>query len=330
MHVALSSRILASPAGAMLAALLTSASLSFTGCDAHPSAQAIPVASASAPAAAASSPLPPRPENGAEVPERRPFTTTGPLVAEQQADVAAERDGRIVAIAVQIGDHVQRGQLLASLDDRVLLAAYDSQKAKLASLQAQVKEWESEQKVEEADLRRADIMRAEKIRSEEDWEHVKYKLDETIAEVARYRADQAAAEADLKSAGLQLEQSRIVAPFAGVIGRNSLRMAQEVKKGDVLFWVTAVAPLHVLFTVPEAEMAAFPQGAVLELTTPDYPELRQEARVLRVSPVVDPASGSVQVIGMVVHPSPLLKPGMTMQIQGRPPMQAKPGVKRAP
>jgi RND family efflux transporter MFP subunit len=243
------------------------------------------------------------------------YVTFGPLVADQQADVAAERDGRIVHVAVQIGDRVKNGQLLALLDDRVLRAGYDAQKAKVASLHAQVREWESEQKAEEADLRRADAMLKEKIRSEEDWEHVKYKLDETVAEVARYRADEVAAEAELKSAGLQLEQSRIVAPFAGVVGRSSLREAQEVKKGEPLLWITAVAPLHVLFTVPESAMAQFPAGAPLELKTADYPDLRQSARVLRVSPVIDPASGSVQVVGMVVHPSPLLKPGMNMQVK---------------
>jgi len=301
MHPRLTSRLLL-----LTAVLLMVAALS--GCDSTPPATAASVTTASTPAPAPLAPTP-APTDG------RPFTTTGPLVAEQQADIAAERDGRVSHVAVEIGDHVRAGQLLASLDDRVLRAALESQKAKVASLQAQVKEWESEQKAEEADLRRADIMRQEKIRSEEDWEHVKYKLDETMAEVARYKADETAAEADLKSADLALEQSQIVAPFAGVVGRSSARLTQEVKKGDVLFWVTAVAPLRVLFTVPESAMAQFPGGATLLLTTPAYPSLMQEARILRVSPVVDPASGSVQVIGIVLHPSPLLKPGMTMQVQ---------------
>ena len=70
-----------------------------------------------------------------------------------------------------------------------------------------------------------------------------------------------------------------------------------------------------LFTVPERLMAAFTVGTPLELTTADYPGLHQPGRISRVSPVVDPASGSVQVIGAVVHPSPLLKPGMTMQVR---------------
>ena len=243
-----------------------------------------------------------------------PFTTTGPLVAEQQADVAAERDGRVATIAVEIGDHVKRGQLLATLDGRVQQAAVESQTAKLTSLHAQVREWESEEKMDGADLRRADQMRSDKILSEEGWEHVKYKLDEVTAEVARYRADAIAAEADLKAAKLQLEQCRIAAPFTGVVGRQTLRAAQEVKKGDVLFWITAEAPLRVLFTVPESAMAGFATGAPLTLTTPSYPQLHQAAKVLRVSPAVDPASGSIQVIGALNSPSPLLKPGMSMQI----------------
>ena len=285
-----------------------------TGCDSHPQAQAAGVSAPTTPAPAAID-TPALPVASTDTADAKHFTTTGPLVAEQQADVAAERDGRVAQIAVKIGDQVRKGQLLALLDDRTLHSACDSQKARVASLHAQVAEWEAEQKSGESDLRRADIMRAEKIRSEEDWEHVKYKLDETIAEVARYRAEEAAAQADLEMARLQLEQSRIVAPFAGVVGRSSVRSAQEVKKGDILFWITAVAPLNVLFTVPEAAMGAFRVGAPLELTTADYPDLLQSARILRVSPVVDPASGSVQVIGLVNHASPLLKPGMSMQVR---------------
>jgi RND family efflux transporter MFP subunit len=314
MKLALSFRLIFWSSG-----LAVAPSLLLAGCGTHPPAQAAPVSVASVPVSSVPNPQPAAGAgSGSDSSDSKMFTTSGPLVAEQQADVATERDGRVVNIAVGIGDHVRSGQLLAKLDDRALQSAYESQKAKVASLQAQVNEWESEQKVEEADLRRADIMRAEKIRSEEDWEHVKYRLDETIAEVARYRADKVAAEADLQSASLQLEQSRIVAPFSGVVGRNSVRLTQEVKKGDVLFWITAEAPLRVLFTVPESAMAAFPIGAPLELTTADLPQLRQQARVLRVSPVVDPASGSLQVIGTVVRPSPQLKPGMTMQIRRTP------------
>jgi RND family efflux transporter MFP subunit len=300
-----------------VAVTLTATAVFFvcSGCNSTPPAPASgPAASeTSAPSTApATAHLPAAPSGS---PDPKSFTTTGPLVADQQADIAAERKGRVVQIAVQIGDHVKNGQLLALLDDRELRSACDVQKARIASAQAAVRSWEAEESASKADLRRADAMLADKIVSEENWEHVKYKLDETVAEVARYRSEEAAAEADLSTANLQLEQSRIVAPFSGVVGRSSVRPAQEIKEGDVLFWITAEAPLRILFTVPESAMAAFSSGARLDLTTADYPGLRQPGRILRVSPVVDPASGSVQVIGAVIGPSPLLKPGMQMQVR---------------
>jgi RND family efflux transporter MFP subunit len=289
------------------------ASSTASGADAQPAPAATsPFVGASAYLTGPSAPSrPTSPSTG----EGREFTTVGPLVVEQQADVVAERDGRVTSVSVEIGDHVGRGEVLAQLDDRALQAARAEKAARIDSLRAQVQTWEAEQESNEADLRRADAMRAEKILDDEDWEHVKYKLTETRSQVARYRAEQLAAEAELRSADVELAQSRITAPFDGVVGRRSVHDAQAVKKGDALFWITAQAPLRVLFTVPESAMASFPRGAKLELTTTDYPHLKQPAVVFRVSPVVDPASGSIEVIGSLEKPSPLLKPGMSMQVK---------------
>jgi multidrug efflux pump subunit AcrA (membrane-fusion protein) len=43
--------------------------------------------------------------------------------------------------------------------------------------------------------------------------------------------------------------------------------------------------------------------------------LHQAGHILRLSPVIDPASASIQVVGAVDHPSALLKPGMSMQVR---------------
>ena len=67
--------------------------------------------------------------------------------------------------------------------------------------------------------------------------------------------------------------------------------------------------------MPESAVAFFPRGAKLELSTTDYPHLKQAASVFRVSPVVDRGSGSIEVIGNLEKPSSLLKPGMSMQVK---------------
>jgi RND family efflux transporter MFP subunit len=302
------------PVHITLATIALTSCLLCLGCDSRTPAVDASAAPAE-PAAAPPAKTLPVTQPAAEHPGPQSFTTTGPLVAEQQADISAARNGRIETVNVRIGDRVKKGQLLAQLDDRELQATCSAHKAHMQSALAQFREWQAEQLTAESDLRRATAMRDAKIISEENWEHAKYRVDETIAEVARYREEAAAAEANLNSANVQLEQSRITAPFSGVVGRSSVRLAQEVKPGDVLFWLTAESPLQVLFTVPETAMAAFSTGKELDLTTADYPSLHQQARIGRVSPVVDPASGSIQIIGAIVHPSPLLKPGMTMQVR---------------
>jgi membrane fusion protein, multidrug efflux system len=129
------------------------------------------------------------------------------------------------------------------------------------------------------------------------------------------RAEKTLAEAELRAADVELDQSHVRAPFDGAVGRRSVREAQEVKKGDPLFWITAQAPLRIIFTVPESSMPFFSRGAKLELNTADYPHLKQPASVFRVSPVVDRTSGKVEIIGNLEKPSPLLKPGMSMQVK---------------
>ncbi len=289
--------------------------LGFTGCESQPAQSAVRQESTSTAVK-----LKPATATHEREPMQTPmsnadsFTTTGPLVVDQQADVLAERDGRVVEIRAEIADHVAKNQVLARLDSRELQASRAAAAAKVESLKAEVTEWKAEQEVNAADLRRADAMRSASILDQEDWEHVKYKLQETIAEVARYQADESAAEFQLRALDIQMEQSAITAPFSGVVGRRSVRVAQEVKKGDALFWVTAERPLHILFTIPESELRSIHAGVRLGLTTQAYPDLYQVATVRRVSPVVDPSSGSLEVIGDLDHPSPLLKPGMSMQV----------------
>jgi len=247
-----------------LVALLTC----LVGCDnGHPGAQPARIA---APVQAASvSPTPTA--NQTTPPAAEHFTTMGPLVAEQQADIAAERDGRVVSISVEIGDRVKRGQLMASLDDRALVAAVESQTARTASLRAQIAEWESEQKMDQSDLRRADGMRQAKNYQRRELGPREVQAGRVIANPARSRADEAAGEAELRGANLLLEQSRMIAPFSGVVGRRSLRLNQEVKMGDALFWITAETPCASRSPYPNPQWPPTPPARRLNSPPPPTP-----------------------------------------------------------
>src|SRR4051812_1619935 len=85
------------------------------------------------PATDRSEKMPPTTQSALEHADPQSFMTIGPLVAEQQADISAARNGRIETVTVRIGDRVKKGQLLAQLDDRELQATCAAHRAHMQS-----------------------------------------------------------------------------------------------------------------------------------------------------------------------------------------------------
>jgi len=83
------------------------------------------------------------------------YIASGPIVVENQVDVAAQREGIVVEILVEPGTRVHKGQLLAKLDGRQVLADLEGARARTASTEADLNNWKSEAKVLESDLQRA-------------------------------------------------------------------------------------------------------------------------------------------------------------------------------
>jgi membrane fusion protein, multidrug efflux system len=247
------------------------------------------------------------------------YIASGPIVVENQVDLAAQRDGVVAEVFVETGTLVKKGQLLARLDDRQLTADRDAAAAKARSMEADLKNWEAGAKVAQAERDRAEEMWKANIIAKEQEEKAKYKYDATEFEVERQREDVKYAQDTLKSLELELEKTRITAPFDGVVARRYLRVGQEVAKNDRLFWVSAVAPLRVKFALPEAYMGRVRKGTDLIVVTAATPGETHQAKVLLVSPVVDPSSDTIDVTAELLGPSANLRPGMTANIRLRNP-----------
>lgn len=268
-----------------------------------------PVLAASEPSP---SPAPPAAPATARAPS---LVASGPLLVENQVDLAAQRPGVVIQILADVGQSVRQGQLLASLDDRQLLAQRDAAQASLRSAQADFQDWQAETKVAEADFRRADAMYKAQLNTLEQLDHARYKWEGSKFEVEKGKQTLLHAQATLQAASLELEKARIRAPFDGVVARRYVRLGQEVASGDRLFWISAVRPLQVKFTLPERFISQVKRGQMLQVTCADSPGADHQAKVLQVSPVVDPSSGTFEVLAQIIHPTPSLRPGMTASIR---------------
>jgi membrane fusion protein, multidrug efflux system len=273
------------------------------------------VAAAAAPAPSV---LPSNPAEGVTAVQPRvqeTLTVTGPLIVEHQVDVTAQRDGVISSIFSAAGARVKAGTALAQLDDRQLSANLEAARAKSRSIAADLKNWEAEAKVLEADYVRARRLWDLKLIAEEQLEHAKYKAESDQWDILRVKELLNNSREEERSLELEVEKTRITAPFGGVVARRYVRAGQAVTKGDRLFWVTAEGPLRLRFTLPEKFLGHLKKGQELPLSSPDVPQEKNVVKIMELSPVVDPSSGTIEVLAQLVGPAANLRPGMTAMVR---------------
>ena len=238
-------------------------------------------------------------------------------MVENQVDVAAQRQGVVVEIAADTGQKVRKGDLLAKLDDRELLSDREAAEQKLESIDADVKNWESELKVLQADLERAQKMWDAHIISKEVFEHTQYNAVADQYELLRERKNYLSQKAVLHSLDLELQKTEVVAPFDGVVARRYTRVGQMVAAGARLFWVTAVSQLHVRFTLPERFVEKVRPGEAITVSSSDPQASIHAARIIQVSPVVDPASDTIEIVAEILGAPNDLHPGMKANVRIR-------------
>jgi membrane fusion protein (multidrug efflux system) len=264
-------------------------------------------------AAAAPAPVPAA-SHAAPAP-RNVFVASGPVVVENQVDVEALREGVVVSVLAQPGTKVHRGQLLATLDDRQITADLEAAGAHARSIEANIENWQAEDKALQADYDRADKLYQAQIISKEQLDHAKYKQQADDFEIKRETETLTNARDAQKSLELEKDKTRIVAPFDGIVARRYVRVGQKVAVGERLFWVTALSPLEIKFTLPERLLSRVHVGQQVNLTSDDIAaDAAYSATIAQVSPVVDPSSGTIEVLAKVVGATPALRPGMLVNV----------------
>ena len=272
------------------------------------------VANAAAPAAAPA--VPPKPAvPAASQPADALLAASGPIIVEHQVELTAQRDGVVQKIYFDAPARVKAGTLLAELDGRQIQANLAAAKAKTRSIEADLKNWEAEEQVLKADYDRQKNLWDLGLTSKEQLEHARYKAESDQWDIKRVTELLNTSKEDEHSLELELEKTKVKAPFDGLIARRYAREGQNVGKGDRLFWVTAEAPLLMRFTLPEKFFGKMRAGQQVEVTCADAPGEKHLAKVKEISPVVDPSSGTFEVLVMLTGERGSLRPGMTAAAQ---------------
>jgi membrane fusion protein (multidrug efflux system) len=210
------------------------------------------------------------------------YSGTAPIEAFAEADVIAKVAGEIREISVEEGDDVRKGQVLARLDGDRLRLELNQSEANLRKLQR--------------DYERNVELEAKGLVSSGDFDKIKYDLE--------------ALQASYNLAKLELDYTQIRAPIDGVISDRFVRLGNTLAVNDPAFRITSLDPLVAYLHVPEREYRHVEQGQPVGIDIDALQGQRVIAEVTRVSPVVDPQTGTFKITIEIADEQRRIKPGM--------------------
>jgi HlyD family secretion protein len=271
---------------------------------------------------------------------------TGRVQPVSTVVIAGKVAGQVVSLEVDDGDRVERGALLARLDDEQPAAAVEQAQAAVAEARArferqrQVASEQSSAELRQArvSLRSAQRQLARIERLFQAGAATAQELDDARSAVldARARVESAEAQArsdepsgsDYRAAAASLEQAearlaeaqarladtRITAPVAGEVLDAAIAAGDTVQPGQVLFELAERGSTFILTRPDEKNLRLLATGQKARVSADAFPNEQFEAVVHSIAPAVDEQRGTVEVELKVPEPPDYLRTNMTVSV----------------
>jgi multidrug efflux system membrane fusion protein len=219
------------------------------------------------------------------------FKASGLVERVQQRSGA---DGRVHAL--QTGDRVRRGTVLAAVSE----AEY---RERLNQARATLREAEAAQTKAALDRQRAQFLFAARSLTKPD-------LDAAEANAEASAARVASARAQVESADIALRDCALVSPIDGVVLERRIERGMLVGPGTIGFVVASLAHVKAAFGVPDSLVHRLQPGQALGMTTPVFPQARFAGRISAIAPAADAESRVFTVEVSLPNRDGRLRPGM--------------------
>jgi RND family efflux transporter MFP subunit len=203
------------------------------------------------------------------VPLNQSVPVIGRIVAQRLGVVAARIGGPVKTFRVEVGDRVEAGQVVAELDQAILMARRDIAAGGLAEARA-----ERGKSAAEVTLAKLDFKRMEGLRKSAAFSQARYddsRQQVVIAEAGLRQTDSAiaSAKADLDLAEINLSDALIKAPYAGVVTERMTEAGAYVQGGDPMLRMIGDELLELEAEVPFQNLAGLEPGIEVGVTLDD-------------------------------------------------------------
>lgn len=252
---------------------------------------------------------------------------TGELWAEA-ADLAPRITGRVVEVRARLGDRVEKGAVLARLDDGEVAPQLAEAKAAITAAEASEQRAKASLAAARAELDRKRPLAEDKLVSAQELAEIEARVLSLEADAAASAAQAAQARARVNIAEEQLRNTRVVAPFAGVVAARHLDPGATATPSTPILRIVADGPPRLRARAPESALAVLRPGLALNVSTAATGARAFPGTLERIGGEVSRTDRTVQIEGVLREESPLLLPGMYATIEVR--VQDLEGVLRVP
>jgi membrane fusion protein, multidrug efflux system len=239
------------------------------------------------------------------------LTAVGNVQSLTNVTLRPQIDGVLTHVLVHEGQHVERGELLALIDDRALAAAVEQARAEKSRNDANLK-------IAQLDLKRDENLLAEEAISRQ-------AVDEQRALVDQLKATVQSNEAASHAAEIQQSYTRIVSPVTGKVGMRRIDQGNLVHANDAagLFSVVQMDPISVVFSLPQQNLPSL-QPLLAQASRAEVTALDRDAGtplasgyLMTADNQIDVATGTIQLRAIFSNPEGRLWPGEFVTVQLR-------------
>jgi len=223
---------------------------------------------------------------------------TGRIQAENETRLSFRISGRMVERSVNVGDHVEPGQVVAKLEPQDELNALRTAQASVAAAQGQLNQAQS-------NFDRQQTLLARDIASRAQFEQA-----ESALKTARAQLD--TAEAQLKAAKDRVSYTELRVDSAGTVIATGAEAGEVVQAGQMVIRVARKDGRDAVFDVPAQLLRSAPSDPLISVSLSDDPAVTAIGRVREVSPQADPVTRTFEVKVGLTDPPAAMRLGATV------------------
>jgi membrane fusion protein, multidrug efflux system len=233
---------------------------------------------------------------------------TGRIQAENEARLGFRIPGRMIERPINVGDHVEPGQVVARLEPHDELNALRTAQAGVAAAQARLNETQNIYERQKTLLARDIASRAQ------------FEQAEATLKTARAQLD--TAEAQLKAAKDRVSHTELRVDAAGTVVATGAEPGEVVQAGQMIVRVARKDGRDAVFDVPAQVLRSAPSDPLITVNLTDDPTVTALGRVREVSPQADPVTRTFEVKVGLTDPPAAMRLGST--VVGRMQLEAAP------